>query len=125
MKINRIHNGQKEMSDNQITREYLKMLKHPMIAGEHDGNKYNTYTCENGHRTNTYDIDKGVTPYLIKCPKCDEMARSSFYRVGPFTTEEIDFNWIRPSLEETFNIKYQESIDHVLNGGLIRKETKK
>lgn len=75
--------------------------------------KLNSYVCPRcGRRTVTRDIHEGVTPFLIRCPKCGEgLAQSSFYRSDQFQDAEV--LWIRPTTGELV-----ES-DHVKKGGLI------
>lgn len=61
--------------------------------------RLNMYSCPNGHRVTTVDIDEGTTPFMIRCPECKQDMRSSFYRVpqnAPFPTME----WRRATKEE-------------------------
>ena len=77
----------------------------------------NCYVCDTcGHITKTKDIDPGVTPYLFKCEKCGELARSTFYRdIAPNQKPTIE--WYRPTLKETLKMGIG-MVDHILQGGL-------
>ena len=63
-------------------------------------NRINVYTCPKGHETITVDKDTGVTPMMLACKTegCQEMGRSSFYRVPPGLTPTHE--WYAPNEEE-------------------------
>ena len=101
------------------------------------------YICEHGCHNITVDVDKGVTPFMIRCEftgrpdrpadpskmkngKCIGVAESCMY------PKQIDDNvkypvptheWYRPDLEEYSKLNKYEK-EHVVNGGLLlRKRT--
>lgn len=107
--------------------------------------KMNLYICEHGCHNVTVDVDKGVTPFMIKCVRegdknrpldlakskngvCIGTAKSSFYPkeideqyAYPVPTHE----WYRPELSEYSKLNEYEK-DHVKEGGLLmRKRTDK
>lgn len=109
--------------------------------------RYNAYQCEYGCLNVTVDVDKGVTPFMIKCKsvarpdrplkkeltgadgECIGIARSTMY-----PTEGIPKNikatheWYKPDqIELDGNWKNKEAVrDHCKNGGLLlRKRTDK
>lgn len=59
----------------------------------------NCYTCRAcGARHVTRNVDAGVTPFLIQCRRCGDMASSCFYRVDQSTAP--GFEWYRPDAAE-------------------------
>lgn len=107
--------------------------------------KLNMYICEHNCHNITVDVDKGVTPFMIRCEftgrpdrpadplkmkdgKCIGEAKSCCY------PNELDDNtdypiptheWFRPTLLEYSKLGEPEK-DHVRGGGLLlRKRTKK
>jgi len=80
-------------------------------------NRVNCYRCnECGHITKTRDIDKGVTPFMHLCEKCNGMAFSSFYEdIVP--NQQPTQEWYRPRLKKVYNMS-DAMIEHILNGGL-------
>ena len=76
--------------------------------------RVNRYTCSCGNKTDTRDMDAGVTPYTIPCEKCGGHSRSSFYRVASVNPTH---EWYRPKLKEL--LKMNNVIEHVLKGGLV------
>lgn len=107
--------------------------------------RLNLYICEHGCHNVTVDVDKGVTPFMIKCVReadkdrpldpiksrdgvCIGTAKSCFY------PKEIEdhyeypvpkHEWYRPELSEYAKLSKHEK-DHVRNGGLLlRKRTAK
>lgn len=82
-------------------------------------NRVNCYTCSNRHITKTIDIHAGVTPMMNTCAKCNETARSSFYKdIAP--SQKPTHEWYRPTLQQVLKMRGKENglLDHVLQGGL-------
>lgn len=84
-------------------------------------NRINCYVCGCGHITKTKDVDVGVTPFMHRCEKCKQMARSTFYNdIAPEQphTEE----WYRPTLTQVLKMRKNEDLlNHVLQGGLMNR----
>lgn len=87
-------------------------------------NRINTYTCVRkscGNVIITKDVDAGVTPFIIGCPKCGERAQSSFYKAALGSTPTHE--WYRPSLDELKgNAHGPGAIEHILRGGLLLRQ---
>lgn len=87
----------------------------------------NCYTCEHcQHITKTINVDKGVIPYMFRCPNCKGYAYSSYFEnIAPFLDPTIE--WYRPTIEDTIQLNALD-LEHILNGGLmfrnVRKENK-
>ena len=88
-------------------------------------NKINVYTCPNGHKTVTIDIDEGVTPMMLRCRQkaddgkhnCAEMASSAWYNCDQ--SLEPEYEWYKPASLKGLSPAMKE---HVKMGGLeIRK----
>ena len=114
----------------EIERKYNKLLKdvetNDFYRRKDLSNRVNCYVCSCGHVTKTKDIDAGVTPFMHKCEKCGQMARSTFGKdVVPHQqpTEE----WYRPTLKQVLKMRKNEGLlNHILQGGLdVRRVTKK
>lgn len=41
----------------------------------------NSYTCDNGHETVVYEMDKGVAPFILPCSVCGQEAITNYYVV--------------------------------------------
>lgn len=109
------------ISIREIEKGYKKMLDIDELKGDVKKNDVNCYTCECGHITKTIDVDKGVTPFMHQCEKCDSFAKSSFYNdIAPHI--EPTQEWYRPTLEQVIKMRKnkfgQAMIDHILQGGL-------
>ena len=85
--------------------------------------RYNAYQCEYGCLMITVDVDKGVTPFEIKCRttarpdrplkkeltdengECIGRARSSFYPKSPLPRHypKVQWEWCLPTEEEIKN----------------------
>lgn len=75
----------------------------------------NAYECKKcGSYIITIDRDPGVTPFMIKCENCGDMAKSKFYRVQNWL--EPTHEWYRPTTLAGVDPKYY---DHLGRGGLI------
>lgn len=103
--------------------------------------RYNLYTCEYNCQNITVDVDKGTTPFMIKCKRkptiarpigttfldengeCKGTARSNFY-----PTEGVPENivatheWFKPNYLELEHFHSPQEREHVENGGLILRE---
>ena len=80
--------------------------------------KYDVYECEgcDHYLITTYAV-KGVTPFVITCPKCGKgMMHTRTLKSAP-TGEKI-IKWIRPTYEQYCKLSYGYR-DHIGNGGLI------
>jgi hypothetical protein len=114
------HKPNKEiLSQREIERQYNKMLEHKSCNGQVAPNRFNCYRCDCGHVTKTIDVDKGVTPFIFNCDKCNKHAKSTFYNdIAPHL--EPTWEWYRPTLQDTIKrrIKKPFDVDHILKGGL-------
>lgn len=111
------------MKKSTIQKQYTELL-HAVQTHEFytriSENRTNNYECKScQHITKTIDIDKGVTPFIIRCRKCNSEAISNFYYDSkPSDKPELQF--YRPTLEETYTLS-TFAVDHVLKGGLLLK----
>lgn len=104
-----------------VTRKYLEMVK-LAESQEPSYGTVNVYDCSNGHSTTTKDVDKGTTPFVIGCRFCKELAQSRMYRTGQ-NPEVIHVEFYRPSLKEALKLRKNPNLlEHVLNGGLLKRE---
>jgi hypothetical protein len=99
-------------------------------------NKINAYVCFNLHITVTKNVDEGVTPMFIACPKCFKQAISMMYNVNQ--SSKPTQQWYKPTRDEivaeakavtkNFNVSFLDVFnnlqDHVSKGGLLMKELK-
>lgn len=115
------------MITEQIINEYNKLVSEIEQTRMYDGRgEYNGYTCEKcGYITTTLYKDKGVTPFIIKCPKCGGAAMHNITThiappCVPDRYSEVK-NWVRPTIEQLLKMP-PATIDHVLNGGLVFEE---
>ena len=113
-------------SQRQIEREYNKLLKDVATNDFYKTdlkNRVNCYVCTKcGHITKTRDIDAGVTPFMHRCEKCNEIAQSTFYTDIAITQQPTE-EWFRPTLKQVIKMRKDEDmLDHILKGGLdVRK----
>ncbi len=92
------------------------------MAAHHDGQtgfanngRKNAYECEDcGAWIVTIDREPGVTPFMVECGICRQMATSKFYRVAD--RMQPTHEWYRP---ETSNGLSPWSLEHVSKGGLL------
>ena len=108
-------------SQREIERKYNKLLKDVETNDFYKidlNNRVNCYVCGCGHITKTKDIDAGVTPFMHKCEKCRQMARSTFYKdIAP--NQQPPEEWYRPTLKQVLKMRKNEGmLDHILQGGL-------
>lgn len=100
---------------------------HDGAAGFDNNSRLNAYECdgESGFGTRpdkpgcgayivTVDREPGVTPFMLKCGLCGQMAHSKFYRVQPTLTATHE--WYRPDSLAGLNSHERE---HVEKGGLL------
>lgn len=88
------------------------------------GKGVDVYVCERctGKVLTRYK-DKGVTPYVMRCPYCENRVQhvntiSEQEARVLCATENIKVqNWVRPPLQ--WLLKYKEAVDYVLDGGLV------
>lgn len=77
----------------------------------------NAYVCAAGHTTWTRNANEGVTPFIIDCPNCEQLARSQFYRV-PQQGQPVTHEWYRPTKRWTRRLPADER-EHIELGGLL------
>lgn len=108
-------------SQRQIIRKYNALFKD--IENKIDNtNRVNCYVCSCGHITKTIDVDPGVTPFMCMCEKCNNMAKSSFYKdIAP--EQQPTEEWYRPTLKQVLKMKNDQAmLDHILKGGLALRK---
>ena len=108
-------------SQREIERKYNKLLKDVETDDFYKidlTNRVNCYVCGCGHITKAKDVDAGVTPMMFSCEKCEETARSTFYKdIAPEQKPTIE--WYRPTLKQVLKMRKNEGmLDHILQGGL-------
>lgn len=102
--------------------------------------RINCYRCQYGCNTWTVDVDKGVTPMMIKCRskptakrpiaekyldkngECIGIANSNFYpKLPPPPYADVKLEWYAPSKDEIskMDLGMQE---HCKKGGLLLRE---
>lgn len=113
----------KNMEKETIKRKYNELVASLEDAKMYDGRgEYNGYVCEKcGYITATLYKEKGVTPFIIQCEKC---GKAAMHKITSRNAPPADPNisevkkWVRPTLDQLMKMS-QETIDHVLNGGLV------
>lgn len=99
--------------------EYNKLRDEIENSDMYDGRgKYDVYECEgcDHHLITTYAV-KGVTPFVITCPKCGKgMLHVRTLKTAPAGENVI--KWIRPTYEQYCKLSYGYR-DHIGNGDLI------
>lgn len=96
-------------------------------GGFQNTNRLNAYECDGergysnvpakqgcGSFIVTIDRHPGVTPFMVRCGNCGQMAHSKGYRVQDYLNPTHE--WYRP---ETLDGIDERSFDHLANGGLI------
>ena len=87
--------------------------------------RVNIYSCPNGHKTISRDIDEGVTPSSIVCQHSAKegkkyvLAFSHFYNVPSDLWDDAEIEWYKPKYPE--RIKDAALRQHVDSGGLLRR----
>lgn len=107
----------------EIKKKYDELVASLDNTKMYDGRgEYNGYVCEEcGYITATLYIDKGVTPFSIKCQRCGGVATHKITsRSEPKASQNISEvrKWVRPTFEQLVNMS-PSTINHVLNGGLV------
>lgn len=112
------------MTREQIEKQYNKLTSEIEEKKMYDGRgTVDRYICDTcGHMTHTTYKDKGVTPFVMRCPKCggDMVHKHTFKKDTVPDWVEVK-NWYRPSLEEVLKMN-EGTIEHILDGGLILEE---
>lgn len=69
--------------------------------------------------------DEGVTPFMIDCVKCGDIAYSQFYSLSEADEQlEVEFEWYTPKGRQYRRLKVYDR-EHVDNGGLLmRRKTR-
>ena len=110
----------------KIRRQYKKLVDSIEEMEIFDGRDkgVDVYVCERctGNILTRYK-DKGVTPFVIRCPYCgnhaehvDTVSEQRAKVLCVFENIGVQ-NWVRPPLQWLF--KHKEAVEHVLNGGLV------
>jgi hypothetical protein len=114
------------INQREVNKRYAKLINDVETSDFYKidlTNRVNCYRCQScGQITKTKDVDAGVTPFIFNCMHCGKEAYSSFYKdIAPQI--EPSFEWYRPSLYETLKLRKKiNSIEHVLNGGLLSRK---
>lgn len=108
-------------SQTQIEKKYKELMQDVATNDFYKidlSNRVNCYVCKCRHITKTKDIDSGVTPFIIKCERCNGYAESTMYRdIAP--EQQPTMEWYRPSLEDVLKMTDQSGLlEHILKGGL-------
>lgn len=98
--------------------EYNKLCADAENMNVYDGRgTYDLYNCGCGNRIVTTYADKGVTPFIIRCPKCGkDMAHTQTFRYVPDYVKVI--KWVRPTYSQYVNLP-PYTRQHIEQGGLI------
>lgn len=110
------------MTRKKIEKQYNKLVSEIEEKIMYDGRgTVDRYICDTcGYMRHTTYKDKGVTPFVMRCPKCGgDMAHRQTFKKD---TDWVEVkNWYRPTLEQTLGMS-EGMIEYVLNGGLILEE---
>ncbi len=99
--------------------EYTKMCAESDNLNVYDGRgNYDQYECEDcRHHVFTTYAEKGVTPFIIKCPECGgAMKHNATY--GSISSEIKVLKWLRPTYKQYLNLS-PYTRQHIEDGGLI------
>lgn len=102
--------------------------------------RYNVYVCEYGCHTITVDVDKGTTPFMIKCAskprpnrpiakkylgedgECIGTAKSTFYPTKGVPDNVVaTHEWYKPNYLELQHFHSPDEREHVERGGLLMR----
>lgn len=114
------------MNKEEITKRYNELVSKIETLRIYDGRgEFNGYECDKcGFITVTLYIDKGVTPFILRCPNCGGSAVHR-YTSRSQPPANIHYSpvkrWVRPTLEQLLKLN-PATIEHVLNGGLVFEE---
>lgn len=110
----------------KIRYQYKKLVDGIEELKMYDGRDkgLDVYICEKcGEKVLTRYIDKGVTPFVMRCSHCNGYAQhvdtisERYARVLNIVEGVKILNWVRPPL--WWLLKHKEAVEHVLNGGLV------
>lgn len=84
--------------------------------------KVNMYACDDCKLSHyTINLNTGTTPFGCRCPFCQGFnSYSCMYRVKTFSSLAILWCWYRPTREALCSINDDETVRHILRGGLIK-----
>ena len=110
------------MNKDEITKRYNELVSEIETLRMYDGRgEYNGYECKKcGYVTVTLYADKGVTPFVLRCPKCGGNAVHEYTSLTRPRYSPVK-RWVRPTLEQLLKMS-PATIEHVLNGGLVFEE---
>jgi hypothetical protein len=93
----------------------------PVFDGR--GKGVDVYRCDNCKQEQyTYYRDKGVTPYLIRCDKCWNIAKHCTTLSDTSSVEHKQLKaWVRPTWEQLQRLD-KDLRNHVMQGGLVLEE---
>lgn len=113
----------------KVRRQYKKLVEsvEDMKVFDGRGKGVDVYVCERcTGKTLTRYKDKGVTPFMMRCPYCDSYAKH-VDTISEQKAKELCIaehvrvqNWVRPPLWWLF--KHKKAVNHVLNGGLVLEQ---
>lgn len=112
------------MDKKVIEKKYNDLVSSVDNAPMYDGRSvFHGYTCKScGFVTATAFKAKGVTPFIIRCQKCNGTALHNITsHSAPPQSDKISEvrYWVRPTLDQLCSMRNQATVEHVLNGGLI------
>lgn len=82
-------------------------------------NKYICNDCNNYHLT--VNLNTGTTPFGTRCPYCNGFdALSQMYKFHHLGMVTLEWCWYRPTREDLCKIEDDETVRHILRGGLIK-----
>lgn len=109
------------MKKEDIERNYKEITEKIKNAKIYDGRgTFDIYTCQNNKCNNkiyTTCIDKGVTPFCIKCPECGEIMEHN-KTILELPDGVLCKKWLRPSLDIALQMN-DGQLDHLFQGGLF------
>lgn len=115
-----------------MDKKELKMKYDELVAGiettqmfDGRGRGVDVYVCKKcGSRFYTRYMDKGVTPFTIRCRNCEKGTAVHEKTISEgqaiFFDAEI-LNWVRPTFEQLLKLN-EGAQEHVLNGGLMLED---
>ena len=112
------------MKREHIEKQYSDLVNRIEEMKMYDGRQtVDRYICDTcGHIIYTTYMDKGVTPYTIRCNRC---GGTKYHDITYDKKTVPDYvtvlNWYRPPLEDVLKMS-DGMIKHVLMGGLVLEE---
>lgn len=119
------------MNEKELKRKYNKLVsgveEMKMFDGRNRG--VDVYVCEKcGHKFYTRYKDKGVTPFTLRCRKCENGTSvhndTISEQIANFMAFDVH-NWVRPSFNQMNKLRKKgkdSTIEHILNGGLMLED---